>query len=282
MPGQDLNSKWFLDRRSRGAFGKDDEGLKFMLKHLYFEDDEADDLEWGPIRLLGKGGFGQVALWQKRNASNEPVDEVVCKQIHLDMDNKEKAWKHQEANSRDRPRLAIEAVFQRDMNVKRSGIAPHLRRFRFIAEDPGNRKGKYRLYSEFCPHMDLSRLRRLYRCWDRYLPEVFVWYVFHRLAWGCETMREHPPRDSLAVSRGKINNGKYKDIFCLHMDLKPHNILLGSPDDEHNTGHDFPAPLLNDFGVSVYTSHEDRPRNPTQMWWRGTRVYDAPVRLSHL
>ncbi|EXJ92262.1 serine/threonine protein kinase [Capronia epimyces CBS 606.96] len=280
--GKDLNQQWYDARKHRGAFGGKVESEVFMLRDLHFEEDPDHDAEWGPVRLLGAGAYGRVGLWQKRNAKNVLIDELALKESILVRGADVKRTEGSKINQ-DRPRLLKEAVIQHDLNVKDERAAPHLRRYKFVSDHRSNKEGRYRMYLEFCPHGSLDHLRRLYRAWDHYLPEVFVWHVFHRLAISCEALRDQPPAESLAIELDKFSSiwddQDDEALICLHMDMKPQNVLLGyEPEDPEEN--DYPEPKLSDFGLSEYTGPSD-DRNPLFYWWRGTTAYKATEQISY-
>ena len=74
-------------------------------------------------------------------------------------------------------------------------------------------------------------------------------------------------------------SGSRKDFYCLHLDMKPPNFLLGYP----HEGDEYPSALVNDFGLSVYTTYKaEGPRkNPADLWGRGTPGYKPPVSIEY-
>ncbi|OQV06504.1 Protein kinase domain-containing protein [Cladophialophora immunda] len=274
VPG-DFDPIWYADRHGRGAFGREAEDEAFLRRRLYFEENVKDDVEWGPVRLLGRGGYGIVGLWQKRDNKNQTIDEVVLKQTAYNSN--ETRVSAIELDPRAYPRHLIEAAIHKDINTQHPGVSPHLRQYKFIYEDRIHQQGRYRFYLEYCPHGSLYQLGRLYRCWDTYLPEVFVWHVFYSLAKACEALRDSPPADSRAIKEEYFELG-LENVFCLHLDLKPENVLLGYP----HEGQEYPSALLNDYGISMYTICSDKfpGINPGEMWWRGTHSH-RPTEQCH-
>ena len=93
-----------------------------------------------------------------------------------------------------------------------------------------------------------------------------------------DALRDPPPADSKMLrwpNRQQDYSEMREDLYCLHLDMKPGNVLLGYP----HEGDEYPSALLNDFGMSLYTSYtgEGPSKNPGQMWWRGTEPYKLPV-----
>jgi serine/threonine protein kinase len=224
------------------------------------------------------GGYGQVALFQKRDDKNEVVDEVVCKEMEFIADDRRDDY---EVDYKTNRRLLIEAAIQRDINSTHPDAAPFLRKYKVI---PNGLEGNYRLYLEYCPHGDLHRLIKMYRCWDTFLPEVFVWHAFLDLAKSCEALRDCPPEDSKMLdfrrSRKAAGDlaGVRETLFALHMDMKPANTLLGYP--RTTDEHDYPSALMSDYGMALYTSLSGQGSgfpNPQEVWWRGTTGYKANV-----
>lgn len=284
-PGRDFDRTWYEDREIRGAFGRESSMQTFLHRHLLFDNDDTEDDLWGPIRPLGQGSFGNVALWQKRDDQNRIVDEVVCKETEFDLLTSSNPRDRGEVDSESNTRLTREAAIHRDINRKPLGASPHLRRYKVISDDTPHtpeRYGRCRYYLEFGRYGTLAHLIRLYQCWDTYLPEVFVWHVFQNLAKACEALRGCPPKDTKALdcrdSRGEDFSDIREDLFCLHLDVKPANILLGYP----HQGQDYPSALLHDYGISVYTSHSGRGpvQNPRKMWFKRTSGYEPPVSLT--
>lgn len=285
--GHQIDQQEFDAQRRKGYWGPLPEYHNFMSSYLLFHSDpkdNAEDAQWLPVRMLGEGGFGRVGLWEKRDATDGKIDELVCKETDLRLE--ANPYYPEEVDEEvGRPRLLREAVIQRDINKQYPGVTPHLRRYKFLAERRGLVEGRYRFYMEFCPHGTLERLRRLYRCWDTYLPEVFVWHVFLRLATAGEALRAAPPDDTVLFPE-KITMDKTRNAFCIHLDMKPVNVLLGSPDPKATN--QFPDPLLNDFGISEYTWYGNYENNPFDLWQQGTHSYKPPVRsvslyeLSHV
>ncbi|KIW92513.1 uncharacterized protein Z519_06360 [Cladophialophora bantiana CBS 173.52] len=272
---RDFDQLWHDDRTVRGAFAKERDAEVFMSRWLLFEDDQKDDEEWGPIRLLGKGGYGMVGLWQKRNDKNQIIDEVVCKETEY-LENKTRVDEI-EVDPRAYPRILTEAAIHSDINARHPGVSPHLRKYKFISHATRGQKGRYRFYLEYCPYGNLHHLGRLYRCWNTYLPEVFIWHVFYSLAKACEALRNTPPLNSKAIKEEYFENLVHDELFCLHLDWKPENILLGYP----HEGEEYPSALLNDYGISMYTTSKEGQRqlNPGLIWWRGTHTHKTPEQI---
>ncbi|EHY54144.1 hypothetical protein ABEF92_008341 [Exophiala dermatitidis] len=278
VPGRDVNLQWFDARQERGAFGYEADGRAFMMQRPWFDEDFDKDDEWGPVRLLGSGTYGLVGLWERRDANNMMLDEVAVKQVNWTKSKRSRISDEINAGH-NKPRLLREAVIQRDLNQKDERAAPHLRRYKYISDTRTDKRGRIRMYLEFCPHGSLEHLRRLYRAWDQYFPEVFVWHIFHSLAVGCEALRQPPPVDTLGLEEDAFQQFVADDaegLYCLHMDLKPQNTLLAMGLGEE--GLDFPNPKISDFGMSEYTGRSDL-RNPDNFWWRGTTAYKPTEQL---
>jgi hypothetical protein len=52
---------------------------------------------------------------------------------------------------------------------------------------PGDR---IRLYFDYAPFRDLEVLRMRYRAWEKHLPELFIWHVFHSLALAVQLLKK--------------------------------------------------------------------------------------------
>lgn len=127
----------------------------------------------------------------------------------------------------------------------------------------------WRTYLEHAPHGDLAKLKGLYKVHYRYLPEAFLWHVFHSLAVAARAMG---PGDDLTTSLKTIGPAEL-DMHAgciLHMDLKPGNILLGYPEPhEQSNRHGglqtldrvgeipvYPMIKLSDFGCSHWVEED--------------------------
>lgn len=199
----DFNKRWYEERLERAAFGKSKDIAQdnFMRRYPLFRDDPAEDAEWGPVRIVGEGGYGLVGLWEKRDKNNRTEDQIVIKQQSASED----AEYTYDLNAEYYPHLLQEAVIHRDLNQKAPGIFPKLRAYKYLKKpDKKPRSGPvvpsaYRMYLENCPYGDLAHLRRLYYMWDQPIPELFLWNVLVRLALGGEALRAPPPDDSFWV-----------------------------------------------------------------------------------
>jgi hypothetical protein len=112
------------------------------------------DHHWFPVRPLGKGGFGGVAVWEKRNLAGEVIEETAVKQS---------TWSASMA-LRTEPFLASEAAIMEQLNKKNSENIVYLKGFK-LHEDQQKGKATWRFYFEYCPYGDISRLQRRYRAW---------------------------------------------------------------------------------------------------------------------
>lgn len=191
----DLNDEWYEQRHRRGAWGNPRRitAREFILRYPMIEDDSDADKEWGPVRLLGKGGFGLVGLWEKRDGDNKAVDRVAIKQAKI-LDDKGLYLS-------ESPPLLKEAVVHHDLNTKNADAFPWLRRYKYqpVQSALATRfrvPDAQRMYLEFCEHGDLDGLRSKYRLWDQHLPELFLWRLFYQLAVAGDALREPPPPNS--------------------------------------------------------------------------------------
>lgn len=354
-PEGDFNTHWFEERLERGAFGKPSkvEQDDFMRRYPQFKKKHAEDAEWGPVRILGQGGYGLVGLWEKRDENNRSEDQIVIKQQDAS-----ESTEDFELHHKFYPYLLQEAVIHRDMNKKQPGTFPKLWAFKFL-KNLGKKlalgqprfPNAFRMYLEHCPHGDLENLRKLYSIWDQPIPELFLWHLLLRLAVAGDALREPPEEDSEWVEvhrkllriaqaaesgnegsrprqpprrrarptlRGRKRGKKaqaavedqqedqqekqqdehqegpdalskpfeFQNYFCLHLDMKPHNVLLGdnkradTPDVDCRSidNPDYPLAKLSDFGIARYTIWDDRG-NPGKFWGSGTPGYRAPVSL---
>lgn len=206
----DLNDEWYEQRHRRGAWGNPRRitAREFILRYPMIEDNRDADKEWGPVRLLGKGGFGLVGLWEKRDNDNKAVDRVAIKQA--------KVLEDKSLYLGDSPPLLLkEAVVHHDLNTKNADAFPWLRRYKYQPVQPAlatrfRVPDAQRMYLEFCEHGDLDGLRSKYRLWDQYLPELFLWRLFYQLAVAGDALHEPPPPNS-RVLKHILQNRPYAD-----------------------------------------------------------------------
>jgi serine/threonine protein kinase len=242
---------------------------------------------WRPVRPLGRGGFGHVGLWHHKDQTGAVRDEVVIKE-----------WPRDEMlEVQGRRGLVKEAVYQYQLNQRNCQNVPTLRQFKYVHDPRNPPNDRYRTYSEFCPYGDLGRIAMRYRAWGRYLPETFLWHVFHSMANVAREM-SRPPWVNYTNMKNFPDNWS-----MIHFDLKPENILIGRkrrPDEAGYAspppqsvlrpnlvdGHadlepndDFPPIKVTDFGLADITGAED-PQNPYNFFRTGTPAFMPPVRLS--
>lgn len=218
------------------------------------------DLSWRPVRVLGKGGFGIVGLWQKTNSQDETEDEIAIKEMERPL--------HGDYHLDRNPSLAREAVVMKQLNdaEKRRGYSINnilrLRSFKFF---PPSRR--WRFYLEFAPYGDLNKLLYSYRAWNSYLPEEFLWHVFHSLANAATTMEQGPFTH--------LESEEAIDWSVTHLDIKPDNIYMAKPDQAELFAN-YPTIKVGDFGLAELTGEDDEG-NPTLYRRKGTEGYQPPV-----
>lgn len=223
--------------------------------------DRMDD-SWQPVRALGKGAFGMVGLWEKRNRKGNIQDSVAIKEM--------KRGLNPDSELQRNPTLAKEAVMMQQLNSAEQGAGwqtknniLRLRSFKFFPEI-----NRWRFYLEFAEHGDFYKLMHSYRAWDTYFPEEFLWHTFHSFAKVALVM-EHGPfthPESLEPNDGPV----------LHLDIKPENIFMGQPD-KKALFTKYPTIKVADFGLSEMTEQEDLD-NPSQ-YRKGTIDHMAPVSI---
>lgn len=111
------------------------------------------DGERYPVRPLGKGGFGGVAVWGRRDPFGNLVEETALKQSK---------WSPSMFLA-SAPHLAREALIMQQLNQKCSENIVYLKDFKCFREPED--KMTWRFYFEYCPYGDLSRLEKKYLAW---------------------------------------------------------------------------------------------------------------------
>ena len=213
---------------------------------------------------VGKGAYGRVTRWIRRNEDGQIEDEVAVKEADQgDEDTVEGG----------ETGLSLEAVLHSQLNEVGCESIVHLRSFKLV-------NTTWRYYLEYAPYGHLDRLRERYKAFNTYLPEVFLWHLFHSLARATCAMATtgHWRR----LLRGGIQE-QYPDGWnMIHFDIKQANILVSKEvqlkDELGATGltWSFPGIKLADFGLAMITGESDKD-NPSDCFWRGTRYWAPPV-----
>jgi serine/threonine protein kinase len=224
---------------------------------------------WHPVRPLGQGSFGRVGLWQKIDSDGQVVDSIAIKQQKYG-DRRE----HEEMTLGAHG-LSREAALMHQLNNLDNPNIIRLRGFK----NNGPEK-LWRFYFEYCHGGDLDNLITNYCAWNTYLPEEFLWDVFHGLAHAAQTLQQGPFRD--------LDTDRSTDNEVVHFDLKPQNVFLDNTaaptlhgDPRHRTPQIvyYPTVKMADFGLATITGVDDQD-NPREYRERGTDLYKPPVRQS--
>lgn len=181
------------------------------------------DHQWFPVRPLGKGGFGGVAVWEKRDSLGNVVEETALKQSKWDLS---LALPDQQQNAR-------EGLIMYQLNLMNSDYIVFMKAFRCVVE-PDNTGAAWRFYFEYCPYGDLGRLKSRYKAWgcvhlnllsrrnadlldSTYLPEAFLWKIFHSMAEVAKIMKRGNFRELNLQSTPTV------PYVLIHSDIKPLN-----------------------------------------------------------
>ena len=240
---------------------------EFLTSDLGYED--GNDEDWLPTKVLGKGGFGKVALWSKKNDLSDVVDNIAVKQRYLEHNplSSTGIWMNN---------LAREAYIQSQLTSQdqHNCIVP-LKGYKYYAA-----MRQCRLYMEYAPHGTLETIGKRFWASERYLPELWLWCVFEKLAEACFLMRTCPTnweRMQPLQARDQRSTAK----FILHCDIKPGNIFLYDRQPMRERSRKLPqVPIvkLGDFGLAQVTTRT--AFNNPRMLTGGTRSYKPPeVRL---
>lgn len=146
---------------------------------------------------------------------------------------------------------------------------------------------KWRFYQELAPYRDLNSLLEMYRYWNQYLPEAFLWHIFDSLAEAAVRMRDCEWGNMPTTRRPREK--RFRTDKVVHMDIKPENIFMSYPDHRANHGqedgsscggttkYDYPVIKLGDFGLCAWTG-PDGPENP-RAFGRGTYCFIPPEQI---
>ncbi|KAF1954655.1 kinase-like protein [Byssothecium circinans] len=130
----------------------------------------------------------------------------------------------------------------------------------------------YYLYFDYIKYGSLDFVLEDHRIRKKYIPEIFIWYVFLKLAGACDLLQSHPE----AVRNGQ--NG------YMHVDIRPANIFLGR---ENNAPGpypmpDFPEPLLADLETYYRLGHENIVGSlGTEGWQAPEQIHVTPAEVNN-
>ncbi len=250
-----------------------------------------------PDLVVGEGSFGIAGLWKAKNREGTTIDEVVVKQVTQWKSNnddtgeisykvKREASINRDAQGQARVLLQAKKHAGEEAATADHGII-HLRNYKY------NRRSKTcRFYSIYAPHYTLDDLLARYRCWNAFVPELFLWHVAHSLAKAAKGLSVPPHESSLVHQHPMYNNGYSRECSIIHLDLKPNNVFLGyapfgdeqidaiynepigSAQADHDPIHTYPTIKIADFGLSVYAG----PRNVGE-FGDGTPAYYPPEQI---
>ena len=229
---------------------------------LRFENVPAHDRQWHVRRVLGAGGQGAAALWEKIDDDGKIIDEVVFKY---------EAFKSSQHNNKNIP---TEVCAYMNTNPRHNDAIIYLRKFKMILNprDPSNRSHRY--FFEHGKYGDLESLALKYKAWAMHLPEDFLWHVFKALI---EALTDLQKPLSISFDNMKTPPADSR-AFISHRDIKPQNIFLGqeptSPEDGQYLP-DYPMPKLADFGLATQIIPGSK-RAKTIYNRAGTVPYAAP------
>ncbi|KAI9729282.1 MAG: hypothetical protein M1834_006953 [Cirrosporium novae-zelandiae] len=214
---------------------------------------------WVGDKPLGRGGFGLVALWVKRDENGHVTDRLVIKQISA----KQGRWN---------PDIPKEVKAMHHMaGFKCKNLVKMLSYRRY------SRHKVHRIYYEYCPYKDMLVLDAQYERWRSYLPEPFLWEAFGGLIDAIECLRKG------STKPGHIKKG-VPEWSWAHRDIKPGNVFLGEvPEVEegprYRTGQ-YPEAKLGDYGLAVQVNSQQPVRiNPDSIRGDGTLGWLAPEQL---
>ncbi len=252
-----LRFKTLLD-----LFTNDPDWSRFLMSEVRYEEGSNDD--WVPGKPLGKGSFGKVALWSKKNDLSEIVDNVAVKQRKL-------VHHPLIADGVWRNHLAKEAFIQSQLtsNDQDDCIVP-LKGYKYY-----HHLQQCRLYMGYAPHGSLEAIRTRYRAFDRFLPELWLWCVFENLVEACLLMRNCPAQWQPMSNQARDQPRPFK--FIVHCDIKPSNIFVYERQPMHDPSKKLPKlprVKLGDFGLAQVTSPTDA--NNPDMLHSGTDGYKPP------
>ncbi|KAL1639269.1 hypothetical protein SLS58_008111 [Diplodia intermedia] len=234
---------------------------------------------WEFHRMLGKGGFGRVALWRKMEFGR--VKDMV-------------AVKEEESGTG----TWTDPYNWRDGLPREISIQEHLKKINppcpYLISSRGYRlnlrQRRWRLYLPYLPGQTLHHPIDFAERWhpDITMPVDFVFYAFLAMAEACLALdcgwwggeENEPPVEEMQNTQGR----KAGWIPIVHRDIKPGNTFMDREEhDEHDGGERFymyPTPCIGDMGMA-FEAYPDDPYNPEAYIPGGTPTFMAPEQLAH-
>ncbi|KAG9966946.1 kinase-like protein, partial [Aureobasidium melanogenum] len=201
--------------------------------------------QWVGTKQLGEGGQGHAGLFVKRDPTTQRIIERMAvkeveRETKLELEEEESNPKDDYeffGPKKDIPREQYMSMIMPKASKNTIQIWGH----RLFPE-----RNCLRLYMEYCPGGDLTRLLEPYQ--TRLLgalafPEPFLWKLFQDLARAVHAM-DNPS-----------GHGLEEDEFVAHIDFKPRNIFLCLPDEDNFPK--YPLAKLGDFGGAMVSSSRD-------------------------
>ncbi|KAG8529508.1 uncharacterized protein KY384_006145 [Bacidia gigantensis] len=189
--------------------------------------------EWRPMRIVGKGAYGSVILWEKVFADGRIIrlasKDSQCLSFFRDYCSEG----HLTRRLNDvgcRNVISVVEWMHIDKTVNST--------FDRVVHDE---KPKNRICYEFARYSDLQRLESWYKSQKLILPEAFIWHVLYSVA------------NALCYCRHGANTYPLKAGWdaIVHGDIKQANLFLTKPDDSINAL--YPCIKLADFGLAYTT-----------------------------
>lgn len=229
---------------------------------------------WQGAWMLDGGAQSYGGRFVQANQHNTVIDRVVEKTTYQSQNDWASMVRF--VNDPVMGREPSEAHCHRVLSQITSPLGPgnwlNVPRIRTPAE-VNDRYRYYRLSMEYCPHGDLWDFCQNY---EDYLPEPFLWRVFHALAQVTIAMKIGLYHPTAALAHPGM--GPWDEI--VHLDLKPGNIFLAAPSDHFFPA--YPTPLVGDFGSAIRTTPTD-PLNPNiYLHSVQTRGFVAPEQNSYV
>ncbi|KAH0368558.1 kinase-like protein, partial [Aureobasidium melanogenum] len=202
----------------------------------------ANEEQWVGTKQLGQGGQGCAGLFVKRDPTTQKIIErMVVKEVwRITKQDPEKSNFKEDyeffGSKREIPREQYMSMIMPKDSKNTVEVWGH----RLFPE-----RDCLRLYMEYCPGGDLTRLLEPYQTTLASLafPEPYLWKLFQDLARAVHAM-DNPS-----------GQGLKGDEFVAHIDFKPDNVFLCLPDED--TFPKYPLAKLADFGGAMVSSSRD-------------------------
>jgi serine/threonine protein kinase len=229
---------------------------------------------WVPVAQAGEGAMGTAQTWVKQNRFGVIIDRLVIKDTATAKTG-DTGWSGPRAEASSRP-WEVDTMYRiqekldpgRDNVVqiltwRRDPTRTRIERARAAAEEglreDADHFDSFRIYIEWCGHGNMAELQEKSCFPSPFLPEPFLWALFHALVNACRVMDEHWAVDTDVIRSAVVHN-----------DMTLPNVFLSAPSNASYVR--WPRPKLGDFGLARIPACDETAFAADR--WRGCGTAD--------